>query len=220
MEITYTEMYQLFFLKRSINEQLELYDENKKKYLINNINIKIDHIPGDCYINDMKYSLIFPKYLLNTIEKIDKNKGNNYYFKGVINEKRQWIKKYNYIEKSYIQNSLSGRNTNTKYTIDIDYYTDMCKSKFTLCPTNDCPWSYRFFEAIMCLSIPILDKNTDDKFYKNYYYFYDEDNKDHIYDLKKAKENYAMFINNKNHFLDKSFIENILNKENIIMSYN
>ena len=54
MEITYTEMYQLFFLKRSINEQLELYDENKKKYLINNINIKIDHIPGDCYINDMK----------------------------------------------------------------------------------------------------------------------------------------------------------------------
>ena len=38
----------------------------------------------------------------------------------------------------------------------------MSKSKFTLTPTGGCPWSYRFFEAIMCLSIPILENNSND----------------------------------------------------------
>lgn len=41
---------------------------------------------------------------------------------------------------------------------DNEYFTYMCRSEFTLCPAWDCPWSMRFFEAILCKSIPILKR--------------------------------------------------------------
>jgi hypothetical protein len=50
----------------------------------------------------------------------------------------------------------------------------------------------------MCLSIPILENNSNDIFIKDYFYFYDND--DHIYDKDKAIENYNKFIKSK-HFL-------------------
>jgi hypothetical protein len=39
---------------------------------------------------------------------------------------------------------------------DEHYYRVMCQSQFTLCPAGDRRWSMRFYEAIMCKSIPIL----------------------------------------------------------------
>lgn len=40
---------------------------------------------------------------------------------------------------------------------DVEYLRTMCRGQFTLCPGGDQPWSYRFFEAIMCKSIPIVE---------------------------------------------------------------
>ena len=39
---------------------------------------------------------------------------------------------------------------------DETYFRIMCQSEFTLCPAGDLGWSMRFFEAIMCRSVPIL----------------------------------------------------------------
>lgn len=36
------------------------------------------------------------------------------------------------------------------------YFKVMSASEFTVCPAGDAPWSMRFFEAIMCRSIPIV----------------------------------------------------------------
>ena len=36
------------------------------------------------------------------------------------------------------------------------YFESMCKSKFVLCPAGDSPWSFRFYEVLMCCSIPIV----------------------------------------------------------------
>jgi len=36
------------------------------------------------------------------------------------------------------------------------YYSILARSKFTLAPAGDQPWSQRFFEAILAGSIPIL----------------------------------------------------------------
>jgi len=33
----------------------------------------------------------------------------------------------------------------------------MCQSKFILCPGGDAPWSFRFYETLMCQSIPIVE---------------------------------------------------------------
>jgi hypothetical protein len=37
------------------------------------------------------------------------------------------------------------------------YFETLSQSMFTLCPRGDLPWSMRFFEAIMCGSIPIVE---------------------------------------------------------------
>ena len=37
------------------------------------------------------------------------------------------------------------------------YFETMCNSKFVLCPAGDAPWSFRFYEILMCKSIPIVE---------------------------------------------------------------
>jgi len=37
------------------------------------------------------------------------------------------------------------------------YFEKMCQSKFILCPAGDEPWSFRFYETLMCKSIPIVE---------------------------------------------------------------
>jgi hypothetical protein len=134
-----------------------------------------------------------------------KEKEIDYNFIGTITPKRKWVEKYT--KNSVIKNSGYGRDKNKKYEIDKDYYNTISKSKFTITPTGDCPWSYRFFEAIMCLSIPILENNSNDIYMKDYFCFFDKD--EHIYDKDKAIENYNKFIKSKH------FLKNIHEFENL-----
>jgi len=197
IKILYTETYQLFYLKCAINELLESYNEQtNEKY--SNILINTDHYNCKNFINNIELPLIYPQYIKNYLSNKCKEKLYEYNFIGLITPKREWIMKYNN-NNNVIINTNKGRDNSKKYVIDEEYYDIICKSKFTFTPTGDCPWSYRFFEAIMCLSIPIFDKYTDDINMKNYFYYYDTDN--HIYDKDKALENYNKFINS-NHFLN------------------
>jgi len=41
---------------------------------------------------------------------------------------------------------------------DQEYYELLAASKFVFCPSGDCIWSYRFFEAILCGALPIVEK--------------------------------------------------------------
>lgn len=190
LTILNTEMYQMFFLKKAINELLKEGNDNIIE------SIKQDHIKGCNYINSIKIPLTFPMYVLNYINTISKEKEYTYNFIGTMTKKRSWINKYS--NNSIIKSSGYGRNPKTKYELDKNYYNVMSKSKFTFTPTGDCPWSYRFFEAIMCFSIPILENNSNDIYAKDYFFLYDND--EHIYDKGKATENYNKLINS-NHFL-------------------
>uniref|UniRef100_A0A6C0KPT4 RXYLT1 C-terminal domain-containing protein n=1 Tax=viral metagenome TaxID=1070528 RepID=A0A6C0KPT4_9ZZZZ len=40
---------------------------------------------------------------------------------------------------------------------NIDYFQKMSQSKFVLCPAGDSSWSFRFYECLMCKSIPIVE---------------------------------------------------------------
>jgi len=40
---------------------------------------------------------------------------------------------------------------------NIFYFETMCQSKFVLCPAGDAPWSFRFYEVLMCKSLPIVE---------------------------------------------------------------
>jgi hypothetical protein len=40
---------------------------------------------------------------------------------------------------------------------NLNYFEKMCQSKFVLCPAGDAPWSFRFYEILMCKSTPIVE---------------------------------------------------------------
>lgn len=52
--------------------------------------------------------------------------------------------------------SESGRHFPTKIW-DRDYYEQMAKAQFVLCPDGECVWTYRFYESVMCGAMPIVE---------------------------------------------------------------
>jgi hypothetical protein len=58
------------------------------------------------------------------------------------------------------KNMPNNQSKQVQYRIvkeNIDYFEKMCQSKFVLCPAGDAPWSFRFYEILMCKSIPIVE---------------------------------------------------------------
>jgi hypothetical protein len=45
--------------------------------------------------------------------------------------------------------------------LDPDYYSIMCQSQFALCPAGDAPWSMRFYEAMACRAIPVVNSISE-----------------------------------------------------------
>lgn len=180
------ERLQEYFFKKCIIETPS-YFGNLSKY-----NIRIDHFNGKNYLNNSQYPILFPRSTFEYVSTLSKEKDVEYYFKGVITEKRKWIKKYE--DTGIILNSNSGRDRSIKYDIDIDYFRSMCSSKFTLTPTGDCPWSYRFFEAIMCYSIPILEDDIEDV-YQHLFKTYRHSDQ-HVYDPLIVEYNIKILLDN------------------------
>ncbi len=77
------------------------------------------------------------------------------------------------------------------------FFRKLRSSQFTLCPAGDAPWSMRFFEAIMCRSIPIVSdlehvgRNELERSI-GYRVYLRED--DHIYDEYLVEENFHAFL--------------------------
>ena len=186
MIITGNEKLQEYFFKKSINDNPSFFGNPIEHEIV------IDHINGVNYLNGNKYPLLFPKDMVDFVHGMSKDKVGDYYFKGVISDKREWIKGYE--DRGTIINSFYGRNSSTKYILDEEYYRGMCGSKFTLTPTGDCPWSYRFFESILCFSIPILEDDTDDVYRHLFKYYLNSDV--HVYDYEMARYNYDIMIKN------------------------
>lgn len=65
-----------------------------------------------------------------------------------------------------IGSSQRGRSSRTK-AWDAHYYNQLLNAQFVLCPKGDFVWTYRFFEAIMCGALPIVEQACDafDGFY-------------------------------------------------------
>lgn len=97
-------------------------------------------------------------------------------------------------KKGFVPKEIPIKNRNK---LDPHYYQIMCQSKFTLCPAGDSFYSMRFYEAIMCKSIPIV-KTQDESFrskaesnldYK-YYLITDE----FVYREDWVEHNYQLFL--------------------------
>lgn len=157
---------------------------------INYGQIRIDHDKGTCWHKKIGWvPLCFPVKMITAIEKLSKEKTINYFFRGTITKSREWVKKY-----PNIHSSLRGRNLRLKYSLDLDYYQQLSSCLFSLSPVGDCPWSYRFFESIMCKAIPILGDNEDDIFASSFFFL--RDTSEHVYVKNAAEKNFKIFIDN------------------------
>jgi hypothetical protein len=56
-----------------------------------------------------------------------------------------------------IEHSTRGREFPAK-AWDSPYYKMLADTKYALCPPGDYEWSYRFFEAVLCGAIPVVEK--------------------------------------------------------------
>jgi hypothetical protein len=136
--------------------------------------LDIQHSTPITKIDDVEYSLVFPKILLE-YNNVDKDIDT--LFIGLITEKRKsFLSKF---QQATIVSSRRGRDISTK-KFDTDYFKNMARAKFVLCPNGDFTWTYRFFESIIFKAIPIIEDYTHH--YDGYHYctmdnefIYDED---------------------------------------------
>lgn len=150
--------------------------------------VEVDHYYATCTHSQVgKVPLVFPEGYISRVASMPKKKTQEYFFKGVISDKRAWLRDYDNVgDSSY------GRNPETKYNFDESYFQNLCASKFALAPTGDCPWSYRFFEGVMSYCIPVLGDEDEDIFADGYAYFRNSDAK--VYDTPACETNYQKFL--------------------------
>jgi hypothetical protein len=150
--------------------------------------VEVDHFNG---LNFHKrigtVPIVFPMSIVNRVRAIPKLKKEGYAFSGVINPGREWILKY-----PNVQSSTYGRNPETKYTFHEEYYAKLCDARFGIAPTGDCPWSYRFFESIMCWAIPVLSDDEKDIFSEPFFFYRDFETK--VYQIEKCQQNYEIVL--------------------------
>lgn len=90
-----------------------------------------------------------------------------------------------------------GHQKRKRNYFDTQYFQQLANSKFTLCPAGDNFWSMRFYEALMCKSIPIV--HTPEETYRSnaeseldYRYYLSTDA--HIYREDWVAHNYELFL--------------------------
>lgn len=114
------------------------------------------------YINGKEYTLVFPEF----ISKIKEEKVIDMLFIGLLTESRK--KFLSNFKNAIIIDSNNGRNQDTKAK-DLSYLKMMARSRFVLCPNGDFVWTYRFFEAILCRCIPIVEQDCG--LYNGYHFY-------------------------------------------------
>ncbi|MGB8698408.1 MAG: hypothetical protein WCD18_03240 [Thermosynechococcaceae cyanobacterium] len=72
---------------------------------------------------------------------------------------------------------------------DEDYFNQLAQSQFVLCPDGDFTWTYRFFEAMLCGAIPLIENECD--LYEGFQYYSMQDPIEKlIYSPEMAEHNY------------------------------
>lgn len=164
------------------------------------ININQDKIYNFIFIGGLKSdqkTFINRKWVLPFI----KNKFNHKSYLQFTDKKtKKNYKKMGQFDKTLKVNGFVPKEVNEvfKNYFDKNYYNKISQSKFCLCPAGEAMYSMRFYEAIMCKSIPIV--NTIDETFRSkaeskldYKYYFTSSDK-FIYKKEWADHNYELFL--------------------------
>ncbi len=88
--------------------------------------------------------------------------------------------------------SRRGRDYPTKAWDEI-YYKILANSEFVLCPRGKSDWTYRFYEAILCGAIPVVEKDCE--VYSGFkYHFMHEPKENLLWSRETAEYNYQLCL--------------------------
>ena len=112
--------------------------------------------------------------------------------------------------KIWMDHLLQPQNATTPAFLDVitsrfvkfdpSYFDTLCASEMALAPAGDGPWSRRFFEAVLCCAIPIVQRpehsgRTDDERQLGYhFYVYDPTSSDYRYREDWANANLQLLL--------------------------
>jgi len=164
------------------------------------LKITIDHINGRANVSGVEVGIVYPRQFFANAVNLPGEKMRDYYFNGAMPEsggRKQMLQPYVDRAESLIVSSIEGRNNRKKGQFNTDYYSGLRASRFTLCPHQaDWPgpketmWTYRFVEACIAKSIPIVFRETPlgDQFVNGFHFLWD-DKEPHVYDEALAIKN-------------------------------
>lgn len=178
----------------------------EKGFSINNLEIRCDHTLGIYFVNDIKLMIKYPDSFYNqAINLVNSHKIYDFYFKGNMNEsgkRDKMLKPFEIFPNTKIISTNEGRIQSKKDKFDIDYYSELAKAKFGLCPNQadwpgdkDYAWTYRFVESCFVKAIPVIfqDAPLGKKFIDGFNFIWDCDiiksKSIPDYDINIAKKN-------------------------------
>jgi Exostosin family len=171
--------------------------------------------------------LLFPRSYVERVEAMPATKVHDYTFLGTLYrpetyEFRKWILDFareRFTDRSYLllsQDEGHERLGSFDHTGDRSkvfvpkevprkdrarfnsaYFEVLRRTEFSLCPAGDQPWSMRFFEAVMCRSIPVVSdamhsgRNDVERAIGYHFALRDEE---HTYREDLAEENFQRFL--------------------------
>lgn len=149
-------------------------------------------------VGERRMPLLFPMEMVNRCEDLWQQKRViDYLFVGKMERQRgaelaKWKEQLKDADslKILIEDSHKGRKL--PYSAwDARYFTLMGKTRFVLCPDGAFRWTYRFFEAILCGAIPVIQRYTD--CYEGFHFHYMNDT-ELEYNHEQARANHKLAI--------------------------
>lgn len=152
---------------------------------ITDVSIEIDHIKGLTFVNGIEFGIKYPLDYVRRINDLSKNKIYDYCFIGKFGKIRGNLVERFRSEKSKIEDNRRGRDKNLKYQFDYDYFQTIANTRYSLCPNqgnsekynHSYGWTYRLIESVLCMSVPIVFRETPYgfNFIKDIEFLWDDD---------------------------------------------
>lgn len=165
-----------------------------------------------CFIGNISSNYDFGVHRLWVINFAKQNFTSNSIFVNTENKPWESLGVFDYTNDSNFvrfcpRDHRNNQSKEAQYRViseNMDYFRTMRQSKFTLCPRGDAPWSYRFYECLMCGTIPVVEKEehtfrTKEEGCIDYRYLMFND-LPHVYDENMIRHNYEVF--NKHHLIN------------------
>jgi hypothetical protein len=133
-----------------------------KKYYNEMKQLNNNKIYDFCFIGSINSNIDNRRWVINFVKKYFTN--NSIFINTDNDSNWELLGDFDLSHKNLGYNPKNQLNNNSKevqYRIineNLYYFETMSQSKYCLCASGDAPWSFRFYEVLMCRSIPIVEK--------------------------------------------------------------